>query len=65
MIRGTMSSGNGRSSPDSENVMPWSRKARSSASERALRSAAAVGAIASCSARYGGRMLPSEENISS
>src|SRR5882757_4413237 len=62
---GTMSSGNVRSWPDNEKVMPWSAYARSSASERAVRSAAAVGAMASCSARYGARIPPSAANISS
>src|ERR1700752_5147454 len=40
---GTRSSGNGRSWPDSEKVMPWSVKARPSASARASRSEASDG----------------------
>ncbi|COX43730.1 Uncharacterised protein [Mycobacterium tuberculosis] len=44
MTRGTRSSGNGRSWPDSENVMPWSMNARPSASARALSSDASDGA---------------------
>ena len=44
ITRGTRSSGNGRSWPDSENVMPWSMKARPSASARASSSDASDGA---------------------
>ncbi len=50
-MRGIRSSGNGRSWPDSENVMPWSTNARPSASDRAFRSATSDGAIDSCNAR--------------
>ena len=50
MIRGVRSSGNGRSCPDSENVMPWSTKARPRASLRAFSSLTCDGATDSYSA---------------
>ena len=55
ITRGTRSSGNGRSSPDSEKVMPWSTSARSSASDLAFRSPGCSGTSDSCSRLYAGR----------
>src|SRR3954453_13757781 len=50
MMRGTRSSGNRRSSPESWNVMPWSRNARPRVAQRPAKSAGDSVCSASCSA---------------
>ena len=57
MTRGTRSSGNGRSSPDRLNVMPWSRKERSRVAQRSANSSFVSSRSVSCSAAYGARGL--------
>ena len=64
-MRGTRSSGNGRSSPEWENVMPWSRKAWSRAAQRLVKSSAESDWSTSYRALYGVRGRPEASNISS